>query len=128
MLLSAFFFSSRRRHTRCALVTGVQTCALPIFDDARGRRGAILRIERRDEDAVVPCGDERVDRGADRRRAVAHGMGDAAIGAERALQRARLRLGNRSERRAPAGPDLARSEGRRVRKEWVSTWRSRWEP
>src|SRR3546814_14614450 len=25
------FFSSRRRHTRCALVTGVQTCALPIF-------------------------------------------------------------------------------------------------
>src|SRR3546814_2751720 len=41
-----FFFSSRRRHTRCALVTGVQTCALPISDagDAavaadRGRRG-----------------------------------------------------------------------------------------
>src|SRR3546814_2095618 len=26
-----FFFSSRRRHTSCALVTGVQTCALPIF-------------------------------------------------------------------------------------------------
>src|SRR3546814_5873006 len=25
-----FFFSSRRRHTRCAVVTGVQTCALPI--------------------------------------------------------------------------------------------------
>src|SRR3546814_6611399 len=25
-----FFFSGRRRHTRCALVTGVQTCALPI--------------------------------------------------------------------------------------------------
>src|SRR3546814_7075468 len=25
-----FFFSSRRRHARCALVTGVQTCALPI--------------------------------------------------------------------------------------------------
>src|SRR3546814_20120525 len=30
MILSCFFFSSRRRHTRCALVTGVQTCALPI--------------------------------------------------------------------------------------------------
>src|SRR3546814_1531720 len=31
MFLSfSFFFSSRRRHTRCALVTGVQTCALPI--------------------------------------------------------------------------------------------------
>src|SRR3546814_6638140 len=28
--LVCFFFSSRRRHTRCALVTGVQTCALPI--------------------------------------------------------------------------------------------------
>src|SRR3546814_2476913 len=31
-----FFFSSRRRHTRCALVTGVQTCALPIFLEASG--------------------------------------------------------------------------------------------
>src|SRR3546814_1803469 len=31
MRYSVFFFSSRRRHTRCALVTGVQTCALPIF-------------------------------------------------------------------------------------------------
>src|SRR3546814_2277406 len=29
-----FFFSSRRRHTRCALVTGVQTCALPICPEA----------------------------------------------------------------------------------------------
>src|SRR3546814_10731172 len=29
-----FLFSSRRRHTRCALVTGVQTCALPIFGRA----------------------------------------------------------------------------------------------
>src|SRR3546814_8136607 len=26
-----FYFSSRRRHTICALVTGVQTCALPIY-------------------------------------------------------------------------------------------------
>src|SRR3546814_9456925 len=29
--MCSFFFSSRRRHTRCALVTGVQTCALPIY-------------------------------------------------------------------------------------------------
>src|SRR3546814_988788 len=29
-LVLVCFFSSRRRHTRCALVTGVQTCALPI--------------------------------------------------------------------------------------------------
>src|SRR3546814_8013433 len=34
-LLYCFFFSSRRRHTRCALVTGVQTCALPICVLAR---------------------------------------------------------------------------------------------
>src|SRR3546814_18982879 len=32
MFVFVFFFSSRRRHTRCALVTGVQTCALPIYD------------------------------------------------------------------------------------------------
>src|SRR3546814_8752033 len=31
VFLVIFFFSSRRRHTRCALVTGVQTCALPIW-------------------------------------------------------------------------------------------------
>src|SRR3546814_4744073 len=29
--ICSFFFASRRRHTRCALVTGVQTCALPIW-------------------------------------------------------------------------------------------------
>src|SRR3546814_987902 len=40
-----FFFSSRRRHTRCALVTGVQTCALPIsglrarHSDSRAKSG-----------------------------------------------------------------------------------------
>src|SRR3546814_4492583 len=31
MIALSFCFSSRRRHTRCALVTGVQTCALPIY-------------------------------------------------------------------------------------------------
>src|SRR3546814_14539380 len=31
-MIFLFFFSSRRRHTRCALVTGVQTCALPISE------------------------------------------------------------------------------------------------
>src|SRR3546814_2950570 len=34
-----FFFSSRRRHTRCALVTGVQTCALPIYYRVTNRGG-----------------------------------------------------------------------------------------
>src|SRR3546814_3545757 len=47
-----FFFSSRRRHTRCALVTGVQTCALPIlrrFD----LNGLILPASER---AAIECG------------------------------------------------------------------------
>src|SRR3546814_6182314 len=39
-----FFFSIRRRHTRCALVTGVQTCALPISK----------RRRRKDHDAIGP--------------------------------------------------------------------------
>src|SRR3546814_10077504 len=41
-----FFFSSRKRHTRCALVTGVQTCALPIctiWSPARKDRGLAMR-------------------------------------------------------------------------------------
>src|SRR3546814_17784193 len=37
-----FFFSSRRRHTRCALVTGVQTCALPICLRAVTEEGSRL--------------------------------------------------------------------------------------
>src|SRR3546814_9009024 len=39
-----FFFSSRRRHTRCALVTGVQTCALPIYSEATGLTDRFLYI------------------------------------------------------------------------------------
>src|SRR3546814_16074363 len=41
LLVCLFFFSSRRRHTRCALVTGVQTCALPI--STRGPRATTIR-------------------------------------------------------------------------------------
>src|SRR3546814_9249600 len=37
-----FFFSSRRRHTRCALVTGVQTCALPILMATARRHAEVL--------------------------------------------------------------------------------------
>src|SRR3546814_9090130 len=40
------FFSSRRRHTRCALVTGVQTCALPIFFGANETAKLINGAER----------------------------------------------------------------------------------
>src|SRR3546814_20756345 len=38
-----FFFSSRRRHTRCALVTGVQTCALPISEYENRRDADTVR-------------------------------------------------------------------------------------
>src|SRR3546814_11235686 len=40
--ISNIFFSSRRRHTRCALVTGVQTCALPISMKARKSLSALF--------------------------------------------------------------------------------------
>src|SRR3546814_8398212 len=39
-----FFFSSRRRHTICALVTGVQTCALPIFERVYGKERLLVEI------------------------------------------------------------------------------------
>src|SRR3546814_14902018 len=80
-----FFFSSRRRHTSCALVTGVQTCALPISivaDLERGDAGAvaILRFERCNrlapvargsaqgvERMIIALGDIAALRGVDRR-------------------------------------------------------------
>src|SRR3546814_2604297 len=46
-VLFLFFFSSRRRHTRCALVTGVQTCALPISRPWSRRRCPSNGIHRR---------------------------------------------------------------------------------
>src|SRR3546814_18373128 len=56
MLISwfVFFFSSRRRHTSCALVTGVQTCALPIFQGGVIRSG-LLRFARNDELRATEC-------------------------------------------------------------------------
>src|SRR3546814_7310649 len=67
-----FFFSSRRRHTRCALVTGVQTCALPIcgrelkprfahygsFFSHWDRRGALgcASVGQSEVLGVAPCG------------------------------------------------------------------------
>src|SRR3546814_9501078 len=63
-----FFFSSRRRHTRCALVTGVQTCALPIYllrVVGLGRLGAIgggalgAARERNLFDTVMPDEDDK---------------------------------------------------------------------
>src|SRR3546814_6778422 len=53
-----FFFSSRRRHTSCALVT-VQTCALPISQAARARAAGHLRLQFADGEvpATVMDGD-----------------------------------------------------------------------
>src|SRR3546814_21167303 len=52
-----FFFASRRRHTRCALVTGVQTCAIPIWlareRDATGEHRLDQLPARREVDALL---------------------------------------------------------------------------
>src|SRR3546814_10351253 len=78
-----FFFSSRRRHTRGALVTGVQTCARPISPRGgggrtdrrgcagvprRGRTGARRRADPEPADGRRLCEDEQ--RGGARQAAV----------------------------------------------------------
>src|SRR3546814_6728692 len=100
-----FFFSSRRRHTRCALVTGVQTCALPISSRMYSNREtamALLDVVRR----VAPSTD-----------VTHHEAGDGEVPAEvvTALSDALSEALRNS-----------RSEARRVGKECVSTCRSRW--
>src|SRR3546814_8554871 len=104
-VLYVFLFSSRRRHTRCALVTGVQTCALPIW-------GGI------DRDFRPPDGEGKngnaVPEIAERERSVASPRFVALY-------------------RRRHGGDLSfsqsvRSEERRVGKECVSTCRYRWSP
>src|SRR3546814_8255463 len=55
--MAFFFFSSRRRHTICALVTGVQTCALPIEVDPAFRHICMLddyNLDYTDAATVVP--------------------------------------------------------------------------
>src|SRR3546814_2716708 len=53
------FFSSRRRHTRCALVTGVQTCALPISMAALTMGIATLLLKDFYQQFFNPQGDDR---------------------------------------------------------------------
>src|SRR3546814_6547705 len=93
-----FFFSSRRRHTRCALVTGVQTCALPISAEAFPV-GSHL---------TVPFGVRRYH----------------ATVIERYGDRVRIQI----DVPGVDEPITSRSEERRVGKEGVSTCRSRWSP
>src|SRR3546814_7754546 len=80
-----FFFSSRRRHTRCALVTGVQTCALPIWAPLvkAGQFIGVVDIERREYRLVG----ELLDRD--------HHVGD--VGPEQIGERRERRLGHRAK-------------------------------
>src|SRR3546814_5815622 len=98
-----FFFSSRRRHTSCALVTGVQTCALPINVAAADLRGAGLDV------APIP-----VDV-----------TSEASV---RALIEAVRASHGRLDVLFTSAGVLVRSEERRVGQECVSTCRSRWSP
>src|SRR3546814_2910502 len=77
MLFFCFLFSSRRRHTRCALVTGVQTCALPI-SEAGLDVVVIVRRDRQRPEAVLF---QRGDGGED----VAAGKGEMLHGGTEAL-------------------------------------------
>src|SRR3546814_13874709 len=58
LVVCLFFFSSRRRHTRGALVTGVQTCALPIYPDGPrlfpGPQAEFAALEQAVDDHVAP--------------------------------------------------------------------------
>src|SRR3546814_9951365 len=64
-MLCFLFFSSRRRHTICALVTGVQTCALPIsggvMRDQFGDDALRIAVALDDPEDPVPGGHQRGD-------------------------------------------------------------------
>src|SRR3546814_14834780 len=122
-----FFFSSRRRHTRCALVTGVQTCALPIY--LRHAKAAALLLAL----------DNHVDEQMEQRQYILPLQISPAFGLfhqqRQLLEGERGRVGvNGGDRSGVAAVDVAkieesrRSEERRVGKECVSTCRSRWSP
>src|SRR3546814_4985341 len=100
-----FFFSSRRRHTRCALVTGVQTCALPIFALKEAIRGKFRR-------------DNGLDYGLDQI--------SVNVGGKHTLFNALVATVDAGDEVIIPAP--YRSEERRVGKECVSTCRSRWSP
>src|SRR3546814_9361298 len=106
-----FFFSSRRRHTRCALVTGVQTCALPILGV---------------ESMSAPCRARHVSRsGATHMKFFVDTADTAEI---RDLAESGLVDGVTTNPSLihKSGRKFLRSEERRVGKECVSTCRSRW--
>src|SRR3546814_3413595 len=68
-----FFFSSRRRHTRCALVTGVQTCALPIsivISIMLGGGGPIVRVDSPYRHSGFAFSSERIHRASQKRQLI----------------------------------------------------------
>src|SRR3546814_14349888 len=110
--MASYFFSSRRRHTRCALVTGVQTCALPIYlVDRAHRNESILELVRRFVLDLAAAPVDAIHRTA----------------ADIFLHVGRRRIRDRTFER-PLHDLAGRSEERRVGKECVSTCRSRWSP
>src|SRR3546814_19684878 len=70
MSLIMLFFSSRRRHTICALVTGVQTCALPIFGLRKLERIFVARRLAREIEDLAKLDEFGGARAADARRAI----------------------------------------------------------
>src|SRR3546814_13605405 len=104
-----FFFSSRRRHTRCALVTGVQTCALPIYRYRGARR-------------------QRFPRHADDRKArrMTRGFTSSRRSAQQGFTLIELLVALLIFATLSTAGD--RSAERRVGKACVSTCRSRWSP
>src|SRR3546814_8446541 len=109
VLFVIFFFSSRRRHTRCALVTGVQTCAFPICYLSLA---ADLDLQRLAHDTL-------------RSRQDAYDLQQDLVEIGNASQ---LELRQAESELESARADALRSEERRVGKECVSTCRSRWSP
>src|SRR3546814_2570337 len=102
-----FFFSSRRRHTRCALVTGVQTCALPISDlTATGQLDIDLREQLRVEQRAVEHTVAAIDA-----ETGAQGI-ERVLGARLALARDRERIDHPlpADRHPPAAAKLAVDE------------------
>src|SRR3546814_12187252 len=95
----SFFFSSIRRHTRCALVTGVQTCALPIYSGADDARRACGGAPPRDD---AGCGDRKA--GAAARRQAGLGLAGAIPAAYRRPRISPFGPGLQLRRGAGTGP------------------------
>src|SRR3546814_4908495 len=108
-----FFCSSRRRHTRCALVTGVQTCALPICLSDTNQ----TMLTRLKSSSQVWTDMQSMEN---------YLLLDHMIGLSREKRPVILMLSIR----LAVSDSLSneRSEERRVGKECVSTCRSRWSP